>query len=87
MSRRRAGALTAILAAGGLAVLPAAPAAAAEICDQYGSSVLQNRYVVMNNRWGAGTAQCIDTTATGFRITRSDHANATNGAPAGYPAV
>lgn len=36
------------------AVLAAAPAAHADtlVCEQYGSTTIQGRYVVQNNRWG-----------------------------------
>jgi hypothetical protein len=78
-----------LLAASVVAVVVSAPAAHAEVvCDQFGTRLIQNgRYVVMNNRWGASTPQCIDVTSTGFTITQANHNNATNGAPASYPAV
>ncbi|GAA4260594.1 hypothetical protein GCM10022255_089860 [Dactylosporangium darangshiense] len=57
-----------------------------QICDKYGSTTIQNRYVVMNNRWGADTPQCINVTSTGFAIT-AEHHKATNGAPAAYTAM
>ena len=88
MIRQRIAAVTLAVAAGaGVAVATAGPATAVDICEQYGTTTIQDRYVVQNNRWGAGTTQCISTTATGFRITQSDHNNPTNGAPAGYPSV
>ncbi len=70
-------------------LVPATPAHAdVVICDQYGSTTIQGgRYIAMNNRWGASTTQCITVNDTGFRISTSNHNNATNGAPAGYPAV
>ncbi|WP_083661915.1 GH12 family glycosyl hydrolase domain-containing protein [Actinophytocola xanthii] len=80
--------VVASLAAAGLVVLGAQPAAAAVICEKYGATTIQNgRYVVQNNVWGANTTQCIDTTNSGFRITQAAHNNATNGAPAAYPSV
>jgi hypothetical protein len=57
-----------------------------EICDKYGSTTVQDRYIVMNNRWGADTPQCINVSATGFAIT-ADHHKVTNGAPAAYTAI
>ncbi|OKI28622.1 hypothetical protein A6A25_30905 [Saccharothrix sp. CB00851] len=82
-----AAAAGAALALTGLVVAPPA-GAAVEICEQYGSTRLDSgRIIAQNNRWGASTAQCISADGTGFRITRSDHNNATNGVPAGYPSV
>src|SRR5258705_5761168 len=57
-----------------------------QICDKYGWTTIQDRYIVMNNRWGADTPQCINVTGTGFAIT-ADHGKPTNGAPASYTAV
>nr|WP_308442077.1 hypothetical protein [Planosporangium flavigriseum] len=65
----------------------AVAAAYPEICDKFGSSTVQNRYVVMNNVWGADTPQCITATSRGFTITTADHSKPTNGAPASYPAI
>ncbi len=71
------------------ALLVAAPQAQAEttICEQYGSTVIQGRYVVQNNRWGTGAPQCVTATDTGFRLTRADGAVPTNGAPKSYPSA
>ncbi|WP_258724079.1 GH12 family glycosyl hydrolase domain-containing protein [Cellulomonas sp. NS3] len=70
------------------ALVAAAPATAAVICEQYGSAPIQNgRYIVGNNRWGSSATQCIDTTATGFRVTQADGSNPTNGSPKSYPTV
>jgi cellulase/cellobiase CelA1 len=72
----------------GEASATAGPAAADTlICDRFGSTTIQNRYVVMNNLWGADTPQCITATSSGFAITTADHSKPTNGAPASYPAV
>ncbi|MFI7423393.1 cellulose binding domain-containing protein [Nonomuraea sp. NPDC049684] len=79
-------AVAALLGAG----LLAAPAQAAPVlCEKWGSATVQNgRYIVMNNVWGADTAQCVDVNQNGgFTVTRADHDKATNGAPAAYPAV
>ncbi|MEW9549905.1 cellulose binding domain-containing protein [Nonomuraea sp. NPDC050783] len=68
----------------------AAPAQAAPVlCDKYASTTVQNgRYVVINNVWGADTAQCIDVNQNGgFTITQAAHNKPTNGAPASYPAI
>ncbi|MEV7479770.1 GH12 family glycosyl hydrolase domain-containing protein [Streptomyces halstedii] len=66
----------------------AAPAQAADsICGQYGTTVIQDRYVVQNNRWGTTDAQCVDVTDNGFTVTRADGSVPTNGAPKSYPSV
>ncbi|WP_327002539.1 glycoside hydrolase family 6 protein [Dactylosporangium sp. NBC_01737] len=57
-----------------------------QLCDTFGSTTIQDRYIVMNNRWGADTAQCINVTDHGFAVT-ADHHKQTNGAPASYTAV
>ncbi|MEU4569073.1 cellulose binding domain-containing protein [Micromonospora sp. NPDC023956] len=86
--------LRAVVAAGVLAVgaitgvaLGGSASADTQICEQYGSTVIQNRYVVQNNRWGTSAQQCINVTGTGFSITRQDGSNPTNGAPTAYPSV
>ncbi len=85
----RAVAAACILAAGSItAFVVAGPAQAdTQICDQYGSTVIGGRYVVMNNRWGTTAEQCINVTATGFSITRQQGVGNTSGAPVSYPAV
>ena len=57
------------------------------ICDPVGSTVIGNRYVVMNNRWGSSGPHCINATANGFTITTQANSSATNGAPVSYPAI
>lgn len=71
------------------ALLTTASAAQADtaICEQFGSTTIQGRYVVQNNRWGTSEAQCISATDTGFRITQADGSVPTNGAPKSYPSV
>ena len=70
MRRRTSLAIAAAtLAAGaGVAVVVAMPAHAdTQLCDTWGTTTLQNgKYIVMNNVWGASTAQCINVTTTGF---------------------
>ncbi|MGA4958828.1 GH12 family glycosyl hydrolase domain-containing protein [Streptomyces lavendulocolor] len=93
--RRRLGALrtaatAALVALGSLTALVTAtgPARADTlICDQYGSTTIQGRYVVQNNRWGTSATQCVTATATGFELTRADGSVPTNGAPKSYPSV
>ena len=57
------------------------------ICDQYGSTTVGGRYVVMNNRWGTSAEQCINVTSSGFSITSQQGTGNTSGAPVSYPAV
>ncbi|MFF8941748.1 cellulose binding domain-containing protein [Streptomyces sp. NPDC014864] len=71
------------------ALLCSAPAAQADtsICEQFGSTTIQGRYIVQNNRWGTSQTQCITATDSGFRITQADGSVPTNGAPKSYPSV
>jgi Glycosyl hydrolase family 12/Cellulose binding domain len=89
--RRAIRALAALgLLAGGAvtAFAVAGPAAAdTQICDQYGTTTIGGRYVVMNNRWGTSAQQCINVTSTGFSITSQQGTGSTSGAPVSYPAV
>ncbi len=79
--------LTACLAVGAITV-PAAPANAdVTICQQYGSTTIQGRYVVQNNRWGSSATQCINVTSSGFQITQQQGSAPTNGAPLSYPSA
>ncbi|GGQ55382.1 GH12 family glycosyl hydrolase domain-containing protein [Streptomyces asoensis] len=57
------------------------------ICEEFGSTTIQGRYVVQNNRWGTSATQCISVTNSGFRITQADGSVPTNGAPKSYPSV
>ncbi|BCB84952.1 GH12 family glycosyl hydrolase domain-containing protein [Phytohabitans suffuscus] len=57
------------------------------ICEQYGTTTIQGRYVVQNNRWGSNAEQCINVTDTGFSIVSQQGSAATNGAPLSYPSV
>jgi hypothetical protein len=69
-------------------VATAAPAQAdVTICEQYGSTTIQGRYVVQNNRWGTSATQCILVTSTGFRVTTQQGSAPTNGAPLSYPSA
>ncbi|MET8082901.1 cellulose binding domain-containing protein [Micromonospora sp. NPDC005237] len=58
-----------------------------QICEQYGSTVIQGRYVVQNNRWGTSAQQCINVTNNGFEITTQNGSSPTNGAPTAYPSI
>ena len=85
----RATAAAVLLAAGSLtAFFVAGPAQAdTQICDQFGSTTIGGRYVVMNNRWGTSAEQCINVTDTGFAITSQQGVGNTSGPPVSYPAV
>ncbi|MER7485893.1 cellulose binding domain-containing protein [Streptomyces sp. NPDC126497] len=79
--------LTALAAIAAL-VTGAAPAQAdTTICEQYGSTTVQGRYVVQNNRWGTSATQCVTATNTGFRVAQADGSVPTNGAPKSYPSI
>jgi hypothetical protein len=56
------------------------------ISEQYGSTTIQDKYVVMNNNYGGGT-QTITVTSTGFAITYRDGSASTEKPPLSYPAV
>ncbi|MBP2328343.1 hypothetical protein JOF56_008728 [Kibdelosporangium banguiense] len=76
------------LLAASMLVASAGPAQAdVTICDQYGSTTIQGRYVVQNNRWGSSATQCINVTSSGFRITTQQGSKPTNGAPLSYPSA
>ncbi|GAB2747377.1 GH12 family glycosyl hydrolase domain-containing protein [Amycolatopsis magusensis] len=80
--------LSACLLAAGAVVATAGPAQAdVTICDQYGSTTIQGRYVVQNNRWGSSATQCINVTSNGFQLTTQQGSAPTNGAPLSYPSV
>jgi hypothetical protein len=78
-----------LMAATGAVVVLTTGSAQADttICEKYGSTTIQGRYVVMNNVWGTDQPQCINVTSTGFSISQANHNMPTNGAPASYPAV
>jgi cellulose 1,4-beta-cellobiosidase len=82
----------ALLAASGiLAVsLPAASSQAATttLCNSQTASVDGSGYTIQNNEWGSGASECITTDGSAdFTVANSAIANATNGAPGGYPAI
>jgi hypothetical protein len=85
----RAAAAAVVLAAGSVATFVVAGPASADtqICDQFGTTTIEGRYVVMNNRWGTSAQQCINVTSTGFAITSQQGVGNTSGAPVSYPAV
>ncbi|WP_320773467.1 GH12 family glycosyl hydrolase domain-containing protein [Streptomyces sp. CRN 30] len=71
------------------ALVTVAPAAQADttLCEPFGTTTVQGRYVVQNNRWGSSGTQCVTATNTGFRVTQADGSVPTNGAPKSYPSV
>ncbi|MFJ8192707.1 cellulose binding domain-containing protein [Streptomyces sp. NPDC096094] len=82
------GALLATLAVVASLMTAAAPAqAATTICEPFGTTTIQGRYVVQNNRWGSSATQCVTATDTGFRVSQADGSVPTNGAPKSYPSV
>ena len=85
----RAVTAAALFAAGSItAFVLAGPANAdTQICEQYGSTTIGGRYVVMNNRWGTSAQQCINVTSSGFAITAQQGVGSTSGAPVSYPAI
>ncbi|MFJ2697577.1 cellulose binding domain-containing protein [Streptomyces rochei] len=71
-----------------LVTATAAPAQAdTTLCEPFGTTTIQGRYVVQNNRWGTSAPQCVTSTTTGFRIDRADGSVPTDGAPKSYPSV
>ncbi|MFH9174885.1 GH12 family glycosyl hydrolase domain-containing protein [Streptomyces albogriseolus] len=79
--------LTTLAALAALLTATAPAQADTTICEQYGSTVIQGRYVVQNNRWGTSATQCVTATDSGFRVTQADGSVPTNGAPKSYPSV
>jgi hypothetical protein len=57
------------------------------IADQYGSTTIGGKYVVMNNNYSGNGSQTITVTSTGFAITQRTGSTSTSGAPLSYPAV
>jgi len=79
--------LTTLVALAALLTGATASQADTTICEEFGSTTIQGRYVVQNNRWGTSATQCISVTNSGFRITQADGSVPTNGAPKSYPSV
>ncbi|KZS71136.1 hypothetical protein A4G29_18500 [Mycobacterium kansasii] len=57
------------------------------ITSQYGTTTIQNAYVVQNNAWNNPGGQSINVTPTGFSIVTENGSAPTNGAPLGYPSI
>lgn len=79
--------LTALAVVAALVTATAPAQADTTICERYGSTTIQGRYVVQNNRWGTSETQCVTATDTGFRVTQADGSVPTDGAPKSYPSV
>ncbi|MER5756988.1 cellulose binding domain-containing protein [Streptomyces sp. NPDC002088] len=79
--------LTSLVSLAALLTTASVAQADTTICEPFGSTTIQGRYVVQNNRWGTSEAQCITATDSGFRITQADGSVPTNGAPKSYPSV
>jgi hypothetical protein len=80
--------IAAIIAGVSIALRASDPAAADnQICDPFGSTTIEGSYVVQNNRWDSGAAQCITVTGSGFSVTTQQGSAPTNGAPLSYPSV
>ena len=77
-----------MIAAGSAAVASASSDSREELCGRYATTRVQHsRYVVMNNVWGATTAQCVEVRSDGaFRVARSEHRN-DDEAAAAYPSI
>jgi hypothetical protein len=79
--------LTSLVALAALLTAASPSHADTTICDQFGSTTIQGRYVVQNNRWGTSATQCISVNDSGFRIVQADGSVPTNGGPKSYPSV
>lgn len=66
---------------------PGGPPGGTVISDQYGTTTIENAYVVQNNAWNNPGGQAITVSSTGFTITTENGSAPTNGAPLGYPSV
>jgi hypothetical protein len=76
--------------AAGLVGVPGTPGAASSdtvISDQYGTTTIQDMYVVQNNAYNNGGNQTIIVTSTGFSISVENGSISTSGPPLAYPSV
>lgn len=77
-----------VAAAALAAVAPLSGCATVQACGRFQTVDVNSRqYIAQNNIWGASTAQCIDVTGAVVKVSRSEHDNPTNGAPASYPSI
>lgn len=79
-----------------VAVVAVNPGHAQQICGQFNSTTVMNKYVVQNNRWNNAVSnnnQCIsvDANAPGFKITKetgnAPYTGPNAGGPLGYPNI
>jgi Glycosyl hydrolase family 12 len=60
----------------------------AALCHSQRLAVDGGAYMVQNNEWGSGAAECLAVRDSGaFTVTRSAIANSASGAPGGYPSI
>ncbi|HEX9536584.1 MAG TPA: glycosyl hydrolase family 5 [Streptosporangiaceae bacterium] len=81
-----------LLGAGGIVavVVPAvsSQAATTTLCNSQTTPAAGGSYTIQNNEWGSSAAECITTDDNAdFTVANSSIANATNGAPGGYPSI
>jgi len=57
------------------------------ISAQYGTTTIENAYVVQNNAYNNSAGQSIDVTSTGFSIVNENGSASTDGAPLAYPSI
>jgi hypothetical protein len=89
-TKQAAGLAAAALIAGGLTALApvSAQAATTQLCQMQMAPAASGVYTVQNNEWGSGAAECVTTDGSAdFTVANSAIANATNGAPGGYPSI
>ncbi len=74
---------------GGSAALAASSqAATTTLCQSQTASAGGGTYIIQNNEWGSSAPECITTDGNAdFTVANSSIANATNGAPGGYPSI
>jgi hypothetical protein len=78
--------LTAI--GGTVALGVSSQAAATTLCNSQTAPASGGAYTIQNNEWGSSAAECITTDGNAdFTVANSSIANATNGAPGGYPSI
>ena len=65
-----------------------AHAATSTLCNSQTASVGGGSYIVQNDEWNSGAAECVTTDGSAdFTVANSAISNATNGAPGGYPSI
>ncbi len=91
-AKRRIGVALAVVAVSSAAVagitVGSAQAATTQLCQLQTAAVAGGAYNVQNNEWGSGAPECVTTDGSAdFTVANSSIANATNGAPGGYPSI